>query len=264
LPAEQAFALVNGARLYYELAGEGPPLVFIHGYTLDHRMWDDQLAPFAAHYRVLRYDVRGFGRSSLPTEPYSSAQDLKALLDHLAIPRAHIVGLSAGGGIAIDFALAYPEATASLIAVDAALNGHTYDPDFLDNERAVRRTAREDGVPAARARWLASPLFAPAHEQRAVAARLAAIIQDYSGWHWLNRDPATHAGEPAAARLADIRAPTLVFLGERDLPDFHHIALSLATRVPNARKITLPTGHMANMEAPTPFNEATLTFLSTL
>ena len=118
----QDLAHVNGTRLYYEMAGSGDPLVLIHGHTLDTRMWGDQFEPFARHYRVIRYDMRVYGKSALPTaDSYAPADDLMALLRHLGLRSAHILGQSRGGAVAIDFALTYPEATATLIAVDAVL-----------------------------------------------------------------------------------------------------------------------------------------------
>src|SRR5688572_28623774 len=108
MTTETGFAEINGARIHYEVAGDGPPLVFLHAYTLDCRMWDDQFEHFTDRYRVVRYDTRGFGRSDVPTEaPYSNHEDLRLLLDHLDIDRAHVCGLSSGGGIAIDFTLAH-------------------------------------------------------------------------------------------------------------------------------------------------------------
>jgi len=120
---KHGFADVNGTRLYYEMAGSGPALVLIHGHTLDTRMWDDQFEPFARDYRVIRYDQRGYGKSAPPTaESYSPADDLMALLRYLGLSSAHILGQSRGGAGAIDFALTYPEATTTLIAVDAVLS----------------------------------------------------------------------------------------------------------------------------------------------
>src|SRR5262245_970929 len=124
MPIHTGFADVNGTRLYYELAGAGHPLVLIHGFTLDIRMWDDQFEVFAQGYQVLRYDLRGFGKSAVPTDaPYSHPADLHALLTHLGIDHAYLIGLSMGGGIAIDFAVMDPNMTAALIPVDAALLG---------------------------------------------------------------------------------------------------------------------------------------------
>ena len=88
MDVQQGLAEVNGARLYYEVAGSGHPLVLIHAYALDTRMWDSQFEEFAQRYQVVRYDVRGFGRSAPPTEEsYSHVEDLKALLDLLSLPR---------------------------------------------------------------------------------------------------------------------------------------------------------------------------------
>ena len=99
-----SMVVVNGTHLYFEQAGSGHPLVLIHGFTLSTEMWEDQFAVFARHYRVIRYDMRGFGRSALPTEgPFRAVDDLYALLDALGVSRTFVLGLSMGGGVAIDF-----------------------------------------------------------------------------------------------------------------------------------------------------------------
>jgi 3-oxoadipate enol-lactonase len=103
------FAEVNGTRLAYEVAGEGHPLTLIHGGLVDRRLWDDQFAAFAQHYRVIRYDLRGLGESALvkaDQPPYSASADLYALLHSLGIEKTYLLGLSAGGALAIDFTLA--------------------------------------------------------------------------------------------------------------------------------------------------------------
>ncbi len=259
----EGFAAVNGTRLCYEVSGSGLPLVLIHGHGLDMRMWDDQFAPFAEHYRLLRYDLRGFGKSASVGEiPYTHEADLAALLDHLGIARAAILGLSLGGRVAIDFALAYPAKTRALIAVDAAISGHAWSEEWNTRWKSLRQTARTADGHAANEQWLAHPLFAPAHEQPAVAARLRKMVTDYSGWHWGNRDPQHKSDLPATARLRDVAAPTLVILGARNLLDFHVIANRIADQITDARKIVLPgVGHMANMEAPERFNAEVLGFL---
>jgi 3-oxoadipate enol-lactonase len=264
MDTRHGFAEVNDTRLYYEVAGTGEPLVLIHGFTLDTRMWDDQFRPLAEHHRVVRYDVRGFGKSAVPAgAPYTNADDLAALLDYLTIPAAAIIGLSMGGGIAIDFALAYPAMTRTLIPVDSSLSGHQWSGEWNARFGQIGQTARAVGVDAAKAEWLADPLVAPANERAAVAARLQRMVADYSGWHWINRGLEHRHDPPASARLSEITAPTLVVIGERDLPDFHVIADRMSAQAPNARKIVIPgVGHMANMEAPGEFNAAVLGFLS--
>lgn len=260
------FATVNGTKLYYEIAGEGPSLVLVHGFTLDTRMWDDQFVLFTEHYRVVRYDARGFGQSApVGSEAYTHPDDLAALLLHLAVPRATIIGLSMGGRIAIDFALRYPAMTHALVVVDAALSGHVSSEEWGARWKSLVHTARTVSAQAANDGWLRHPLFAPASENPAVAARLRQMVGEYSGWHWANRDPQRGLDPPATERLHDIAAPTLVILGERDLPDFHAIADRIADNVPNARKIILPSvGHMANMEAPERFNAEVLAFLASI
>ncbi len=260
---QQAFADVNGTRLYYAVAGSGHPLVLIHGFTLDTRMWDDQFDAFAERYRVIRYDARGFGKSAVPTgESYAPADDLRALLEHLGVESAHVLGLSMGGGLAIDFALTHPESTSSLIAVDSILGGYQWQ-EFGATLEAVFSAGRESGVEAAKDVWLNSPLFAPALEQPEVASRLKQIVGDYSGWHFVNQNPARGSDPPAIELLHEIEAPTLVIVGERDLPDFHAIADTLEQRVPNSQKVVLPdAGHMSNMESPDRLDEAVLGFLA--
>lgn len=122
--------VVNDTHLYYEEAGVGPAVVLIHGFTLDTRMWDDQFLPLAQGFRVIRYDLRGFGCSVIPTDaPYSHVENLRALLDELGIRQAHLVGLSKGGGVALDFALTYPQRALSLALIDTVLGGHVWSAE---------------------------------------------------------------------------------------------------------------------------------------
>jgi 3-oxoadipate enol-lactonase len=262
---QQGTAEVNGTVLYYESAGSGHPLVLIHGFALDTRMWDYQFGAFTQHYRVVRYDMRGYGKSVPPTdERYSHTDDLKALLKHLTIDRAHVLGQSRGGAVAIDFALAHPGATGALVLVDPVLGGHSWSQEAARTDGAIWETAAKSGVEAGKAQWLAHPLFAPAREKPEVAARLGRMVSDYSGWHLINTDPGLYPDPPAAQRLHEIGAPTLIVVGERDLPDFHAIADTLQ-QIPNARKVVLPgAGHMCNMENPSRFNEVVLDFLADL
>lgn len=260
METRQGFAKVNGARLYYEVAGEGRPLVLLHGFSLDTRMWDDQFEPLARQFQVIRYDLRGFGRSSLSTGEYIHADDLRALLDSLGIVRGAICGFSMGGGIAIDFALMYPQYVSGLIAVDSTLGGFRGTANWNVG-------AREYGVEVGRKNWLAHPIFQQAMQRPALAARLSEMINAYSGWHWLNHDPGRGAVPPAAERLNEIAAPTLIIVGERDLPDFHAIAERLHTMImiPGSRREVIPgAGHMVSMEAPAAVNTGLTNFVTGL
>ncbi len=115
LSVTTGFAEVNETRLYYELMGEGQPIVLIHGGAVDRRMWDDQFQAFAEHYRVIRYDLRGSGKSEIPKKQFSNMEDLLHLLRFLNVDKAYLLGLSRGGGVAADFTLEHPEMVDALI-----------------------------------------------------------------------------------------------------------------------------------------------------
>ena len=274
LPSELHFGVIiqsgiadlNGTRLYFETAGSGESLVFIHGLGLDARMWDPQFETFAHRFSVVRYDLRGFGRSSLPTaESYSHAEDLRALLRFLRVSDAHIFGLSLGGRHAVNFALLYPEATKSLILVDSSLDGFDFSREFLGPFDKIEACAKRGDIKAANQLWLNHPLFAPARENREVACKLAEIVGDYSGWRWANEDPVRKSNPPAIKSLNQIRAPALVLVGDRDLADFRAISDLLAQEIPHATKVVLPgVGHMSNMEGPEQLNRIALQFLSSV
>jgi len=257
-------AAINGTQLYYEMRGEGEPLVLIHGSTLDTRMWDDQFESLATRYRVIRYDLRGYGKSALPSgTPYSHADDLRALLDFLDAPRAHVLGLSMGGRIALHHALTYPAATTSLILVDSALDGHPWSSELRASFDAINRHAEHVGAKAANEMWLRHPLFAPARELPNVRAKLDQIVSEHSGWEWLPDECARGIDPPSIERLHEIQAPTLIVVGERDLPDFLQIGETLVLGIPNAQcAVMTRVGHMSSMENPEEFNAIVLRFLS--
>ena len=259
-----SFADVNGTRLFYEIAGAGPPLTLIHGFSLDTRMWDAQYAALTQHHRVLRYDARGFGRSAVPgTERYSHAEDLLALLGYLEIEHTALIGFSLGGGIAISFSLAYPAAVDALIVASSLLPGRRLSAELGASFGAIWSAGRTLGVTAARACWLQHPLFAPIRARPELDARFTQIVSDYSGWEWTNRDPQRDLAPPPTERLGEIRARTLAIVGERDLPDFHAIAGLIERDVTGARRVLLPgVGPVVNMEASERFNQLVIDFLS--
>ncbi len=260
---QNGFAPVNGTRLYYEIARSGRPLVLIHGFSFDGRMWDDQFEPFARRFRVVRYDARGFGRSGPPTgEAFDRLEDLKALLDYLEIERAHIVGLSMGGSIAVEFAIAHPERVGAIVPAAPRPNGFRWR-ELSESLDSVYSAGRNDGVEAAREVWLRLEMYAPALANPTVASRFKQMVFDYSGWHWVNSDPCRYLDPPARDRLEAIGASTLVITGEMDSPVFRLIAKEIERRVPTARAaVVVGAGHMVNMEAPAEFNKLVLSFLA--
>jgi 3-oxoadipate enol-lactonase len=258
------FADVNGTRLYYEDADDGDEaVIFIHGFALDSRMWDDQFSAFASRFRVVRYDMRGFGRSdAFGEEAYSAVSDLHALMRALGISSASLVGLSLGGGLAIDFTLTYPRDVISLVLADSIVGGWQWSSEWDESVTPTWEAGRAEGADAARQRWLAMPLFAPALERPDAGARLTEMISDYSGRHWTTNHPQIYLDPPAINRLTEIEIPTLVVLGDRDEPDFHLIAKALTAGIAGATQVVIHgAGHMSNMESPEEFNQVVLDFL---
>ncbi len=266
MPLITGIAEVNGAKLYYEQMGDGHPMILIHGFSVNTRMWDDQFENFAKYYKVVRYDVRGFGKSSIPEEPYSHSKDLSSLMEFLAIDKAYLIGLSMGGGIAIDFTVEYPEKVDALIPVDMALSGYKWSDEFVQRSFVKYPSiARNEGVSEAIQEWLDDPLFAPALKNSPVGKKLKDIVSSYSGFHLLNPDPQIQMEPPAIERLSEIRVPTLIVLGELDTPDFHLIADTLVSRIKGAKRIVIPdAGHIINMEKPAEFNKIVLDFLANI
>lgn len=246
---------VPGGELYYEAEGNGVPVVLVHGLALDARMWDDQVPALRDVARVVRYDVRGFGRSTRDGDTaYSHADDLWRLLDHLEIEQAVLVGLSMGGRIVVEATLTAPERVPALVLLDAMLDGVPWDPDSERGMQAIGEGLRSGGLDGAKAAWLRHDFFVPAQRTPEIAHRLAEMVGEYSGVNWTSADP--HTPHPRSIELlATIAAPTTVVSAELDVPCFHQMSEVLADRIPGARKVTVPgVGHMVNMEAPETVN----------
>ena len=263
---ESGFAEVNGASLYYETLGEGEPLALMHAGIADGRMWDEQFEAFAEHYRVIRYDRRGFGRSAMVDGPYSHHDDLGGLLDHLGIERASFVGCSMGGGAAVDFALRHPERVRALVLVGSAVSGVESDeapPEEWDELVAADEAGDLERVSELEVRiWVDGPHRGPEEVDPAVRdlvreMNLIALKNEDSGLGE-ERPP----DPPAAKRLADIQAPTLLVVGDLDRPEIGARADLLERSIPHATKVIIPgTAHIPNMEKPGEFNRMVLWFL---
>ncbi|MHA2251470.1 MAG: alpha/beta fold hydrolase [Candidatus Kariarchaeaceae archaeon] len=247
---------VNDTKLFYELGGEGQTIVFIHGFTLDHRMWDDQFRFFTASFQVLRYDVRGYGTSEAPSsKPYSHHEDLYGLMRLHDLDKVHLVGLSMGGGIAINYALQYPETLHSLTLLDSSLGGFNWKDDW-NLWGNTWPEAQKSGIQAAKDLWMKSRLFETLKSHPEMFKKLSNIVNDFSGWCWVNSDPGTPLDPPAITRLESISIPTQILVGELDQPDFKDIATLLAANIPNSIKSEISNaGHMVNLEAPEEVNE---------
>jgi pimeloyl-ACP methyl ester carboxylesterase len=263
----------NGTKLYYEVMGEGHPLVLIHGGYMDRRMWDDQFAVFARHYRLVRYDVRGFGKSELPQVLYADRQDLYALLTSLGIEKTYLLGLSLGGMVAIDFTLAYPQMVDALILVGSPVPGYPQEPLFTKEqmEEHMRRwTPFEDAmkrrdIAAMVDCLMQDPTLVPSPKYPAARERVRENLSEYS-FAWV-LDPAARQElePPANERLGEIHVPTLIIVGADDHFQLHKNADKLEQDIPDVKRVTISeTHHMPNMEKPEVFNRIVLDFLKPL
>jgi pimeloyl-ACP methyl ester carboxylesterase len=227
------------------------------------RMWDPQVGPLADRFRVVRYDCRGFGASGPfdPAVPYTHAGDLVALLDYLDIGEAVLAGLSFGGRVALQAALAAPDRVRGLALLDAVLDGVPWDPESARALDEVTRRVQAAGVLAGREAWLAHPLFAAARERPDLAAALAAMVAGYPGQHWLGQDPHRETRRPLDL-LEAVAGPALVAVGERDVPGFREMSAVLARRIPGAAyHVVADAGHMINMEQSAAVNDLLIGFL---
>ncbi len=263
----------DGIATFYEDSGQGPAVVLVHGHSADLRLWELQApALVQAGYRVVRYDVRGHGRTSASPTGYTwqnYALDLRDLLDRLAVPRAHVVGLSMGGGIALQFALDFPERVSSLGLVDSALPGFDYSPEYAGAIEELVATVRVEGPRAAFERlWLTHPLFDGVRRFPERFELLRTMALAYAAADYLDETPlrASAYAPPerqAVDRLAELRAPTLVLMGELDIPDFQLIAEVLVGNIAGARlQVIADSGHIPPLEQPEAFNQALVGFLN--
>lgn len=256
-------AEVNGTRLFYEAAGKGRNVVLVHGGLVDSRLWDEQFREFAKHYRVIRYDLRGFGRSAFPVEPFSHVDDLYALLKYLKVERCSLVGLSLGSMIAADFTLEHPDMVDRLILTAPGLRGSTAPRN--EKARAVYKLAETEGRDKAIDAWMENEFFvtgkqnSPAYEER-----MRAMLRDnYKTWgptptqivwNWPKQQ--------TMERLGNIRAPTLVIIGDRDAPGILVNAEAYRSKIPGAQTVVMTNvSHHLVLEKPREYNRLVLRFL---
>lgn len=263
-------AKVNGISLYYEEAGRGRPLIWVHGFGCGLRMWDPQVAALTDRHRVIAYDVRGHGASDVPESPdaYSqpmSVEDLRGLLRHLRLSRAVLGGLSMGGNIVLNFALSYPEAVDGLIVCDTGA-GSDDTEEWIGSCEEWARLLERDGIEAFAGVILAHPLLARYAAQGPGAARLMrSLVTTHRARglaHTLRgvlaRRPTIYSVE---AKLRKLRVPTLLIVGEHDDPCVK-VHRFMSEVIAGAEHVVIKgVGHMTNLEDPATFNALVSEFL---
>lgn len=266
-------AAVNGAQLYYEIAGDGLPLVMLHAGVADHRQWNNEFAHFAGQNRVLRYDRRGFGQSEPVDGEYRDLDDLAALLDHLGLDGPLVLmGCSMGGGLALDFALTHPARTKGLVMVASGPGGLMLDVDdpWADKFEAAEKAFHAGDLDLASEIetqvWFDGLGRTPDDvnpDMRQLAFEMKRLALGHSAKELGKRLP--NIEPPAAGRLAEVSVPVLIIVGEHDEPYTQAAADHMVAHMPNARQVRIEdAAHLSNMDHPVIFQQALSDFLKEL
>ena len=260
----------DGTRLFYEEAGSGNPVIFIHEFAGDHRSWEPQMRFFARYFRCISYAARGFPPSDIPDDPERYSQnhardDAVAVLDHLKIERAHVVGLSMGGFAALHVGLAYPQRARSLVIAGC---GYGAEPDKKDKFRAECEAA----AASFESNWTET-----AKKYALGPTRVQFQNKDPRGWAEFAQQLSEHSPKgqaltmrgvqmrrPSLYELTDgmkkINVPTLIITGDEDDPCLEP-ALLMKRTISTSGLVVLPrAGHTINIEDPEPFNRALFEF----
>ena len=255
--------------IYSEVAGEGPAIALVHQGICDSRVWDPQWGTFTRDHRVVRHDMRGFGRSPLEPGRFSHARDLLDVLDGHEIGRVALVAGSLGGRVALEATLARPQLVSALVLVAPGLPGHEWSEEVTsgwDEEEAALEAGDLDTAVEINLRtWVDGPRRRPGEVDPEVREKVAEMQRRAFELQLPFEETAEE--EPLvtdlAARLGDVTAPTLVVVGEEDVSDMHAIADRIVAEVPGAKRASIAaTAHVPNLERPAEFDELVLGFLA--
>jgi pimeloyl-ACP methyl ester carboxylesterase len=278
LRRDSGLAPINGAHIYYECAGEGPPFVMIHAGVADNRQWENEFAYFAQHFRVVRFDMRGYGASEPVAGEFSHLRDLTALLEYLHIDDPLILmGCSMGGSIAMDFALTHPTKVRALIMVGSGLSGLQFNVPRRDKFRLWRLLLRfriqsffrfigalDRAAEIDTQIWFDGIGRTPTQVNQAMrklACDMDRRVLAHESKRLGKRLP--DADTPAAKRLDTLRIPVLVIVGVHDLPYLFSTADYVIQHISSARKVLMQdAAHLPNMDQPAEFRRIVETFLA--
>jgi pimeloyl-ACP methyl ester carboxylesterase len=259
--ASGAKLAVAGGEIAYDVAGDGAPVVLLHGGFMDRRAWDPQMPALTKGFRVIRYDIRPFGESSKPEQPYSTSDDLLQLLDHLKINRAFLIGHSFGGQVAIDFALTHQNRVAGLVLVGAAPSGTVPTADETKAIGAIFAASKQ-GEEAVLKAWLNHPLWSVSRNRPDVMSALEASTRRSMGVFKMTAAPYKPIDPPAINRLREIKVPTLVVVGDKDMASLQKAAEMMANTIPGATLRVIPgADHALPIGWSNQLNDAAMEFL---
>ncbi len=270
MKTETGYIELKDGKIYYEVAGEGETLVLSHAGFVDSGMWDDQWQPFAGKYRVIRYDMRGYGKSSKLDHPVVRRDDLGALLDHLKVEKAHLLGCSMGGEIVIDYTLEHPERVLSLIPVSAVPTGFQMQgeppKELMQMIEAAQKGDLEGQSELQMRVWIDGPYRQPDQVDPAVrkhAAKMNMIPVENATFMKADSQAFKPLNPPAVQQLDTIKVPTLIIAGALDNSEIVRAADVMQSAIPYSKKLIITeAAHVPNMEKPAEFNKAVLDFLA--
>jgi pimeloyl-ACP methyl ester carboxylesterase len=235
---------VDGGELWVgDTGGDGPPMVLLHPGIGDSTIWEPILPRLAERYRVVRYDVHGYGRSAPSTAPYRLLDNLVAVLDHLALRRVHLVGCSIGGNTAVGLALAQPERVTGLVLLCPGISGYPQpeEPELVAEYTALGEAGDIEGLVAVAARE-----WAAAGAGEAVLAQLRSAVPA-----WISEEEFQLDDEPIFDRLGQLTVPTVLMVGDLDRPPLIASNEAAAARIPGCRLIRMPgVDHMPQLRVP--------------
>ncbi|HEX3024231.1 MAG TPA: alpha/beta fold hydrolase [Chitinophagaceae bacterium] len=268
---KRGFVNVANGKLYYEELGKGEPLIFIHGHSFDHTEWKPQLYEFAKKYRVIVYDVRGYGRSTMPQEFSAAmhADDLKMLMDDLKIKKAHVVGLSMGGFIGLDFLVLHQNKLLSVTLADGDIWNGSPGPEIPWNDSAIKVRREEiqqlykKGIDVLKRKWFNALTIRNGKVINQIREPVWNMIYKWDAWQPTHIEPRFLLGTSVTEKLKQtkITVPVLVLRGEYDA-DKNNAVLKL---IPLAKQAVVPyAGHVSNLENTEGFNYALHTFLKSI
>ena len=259
--ADTGYVFVDGGKLFYELAGSGKNIVLLHDGMVNREIWDEQFPVLAKTYRVVRYDRRGYGKSSDPEVKYSHIADLNQLFIQLKIDKAILIGMSSGGRLAIDFTLTYPEKVAGLVLVGAVVSGFGYTAHMDTRGGHFDRQKITDPVKV-NEYFVKDDPYEIYSENTAAKEKVMKLLPNFARQNMVPTQP---AGKVAVKSLSEIKVPALILVGEYDIPDVHAHAGAINAGISNSKREIIPrSGHLIPIEQPVLFNEIILNFLNKL
>jgi len=250
--------------VHCEASGSGPPLVLTHDGLSHSESWDAQFGVFAANYRVARWDRRGYGRSPQPTVPFSSVEDLAAVVGSVSDCPATLIGCSFGGYLSVQCALDHPRLVAALVLVGPIINGLPFSEHF-DTRGGRGMPAFDAPVAEQIGYWSQRDPWFVASANTAARERLHALLTANPHNLRVARELELRPERPALPRLGEIAVPTLIVVGEHDIADVHAHCGAIEAAIPGATRVVLPgSGHLPHLEVPDAFNRVVLQFLVAL